>query len=117
TRGTADPITIQPPSDVDIRVTGIGFVLGVETGAYKKAINVFGSRTNAYHLTHIRIDNNQFTKGNQAILVQGWVSGVIDSNTFVDGSTPIYFRGSDKYDWLRSYGAGTADAMFVEVNT
>jgi hypothetical protein len=114
--GSTTLINISPPSDVPIRVTGIGFVLGAETGSYKMAIGIYGSRNNSYKLTMLRIDNNKFTKGNQAIFVSGWVYGVIDQNVFVNGYTPIFFRGSDNYDWLRPYSAGTADAMFIEDN-
>jgi hypothetical protein len=114
--GSTTLINISPPSDVPIRVTGIGFVLGIETGSYKTAIGIYGSRTNSYKLTQLRIDDNRFTKGNQAIFASGWAYGVIDQNVFVNGYTPIFFRGSDNYDWLRPYAAGTGDAMFIEDN-
>ncbi|MGZ3745084.1 MAG: hypothetical protein ACXWRA_14950 [Pseudobdellovibrionaceae bacterium] len=115
--GSTTLIDISPSSDIAIRVTGIAFVLGGETGAYKTAIGISGSRDNSYKLTKIRIDNSKFTKGNQAIFASGTAYGSIDHNEFVNGSTPIFLRGSDDYDWLRPYGAGTADALFIEDNT
>lgn len=115
--GSGPLINIQPTSNLAIRVTGLGFQLGGETGSDTTAIYVSGSKNGSLHLTKLRIDNNKFTSGLRGIFVSGWSHGVIDHNEFVNGYEPIFFVGDDNYVWNRPIQAGTADAMFIEGNS
>ena len=55
-------LTVELASDLAVRITGIGFLLGTMNNG-RQAIRVFGDRTGGYALTQIRIDNNPVTGG------------------------------------------------------
>ena len=134
TRGSADAIAINPPSDIPIRVSGIGFTTGSESGSF---IVITGS--GGWHIanpadpplfasTKIRIDHNSFTNGEKAIFVSRRIWGLIDHNSFTNGYTPIFVVGNDSWDWTTALcsafvgsdrvgmPAGTAQALFIEDN-
>jgi hypothetical protein len=113
---------INLTSDQPVRISGIYFDKGDHTGGsypneYKEAIHINGSLDNSFTLSQIHIDHNYFNSGINTIFVSGHVYGVIDSNTFVNPDSAIFFEGDDSYSWDRPIVAGTGNALFIEGNT
>jgi len=106
-------ITLAPGSDKACRLTGIGFVDG-------KGASVAGAGDGSYCLTQVRVDNCKFTRllnGGENLLVQGWVEGCVDHNTFLNCNLSIRIIGDDNRAWARTFATGTEHALFIEDNT
>jgi len=119
TSATSDLITISPATDVAVRVTGLGCILGL--GQSRRAITLASPSTT--NLTQLRIDHNAISGGSYSIKGENvWVYGVIDHNSFSDNYSPIYLSGDNDAAWERAYAAGgivagSANALFIEDNT
>jgi len=113
--GVSPLISIDPRSDVPVRVSAIGF----DNSSYVNnvAVYIYGSVSEAYELSQIRIDNCKFTNGKRAITVKGWVEGVNDHNEFLNCEIAIGLNGDNTYSWERPIAAGTGDFLFIEDNT
>jgi hypothetical protein len=101
---------INPGSDKAVRITGFGFWGGTTQ------ILIRGSDTNAYCLTKIRIDHNNFIGYKDQVWAYGWVEGLIDHNYFFNVDRSIMIQGDDDYAWQRTIQAGTSHALFIEDN-
>jgi hypothetical protein len=113
TNGGIHPIIdINLSSDAPLRISGIYFDNVINTGATKSTIVVLG-----HGLTQMRIDNNTFNKGKRTVQINGWVYGVIDSNSFINCDIAVGVTGDDDAAWNRTIAAGTANALFIESNT
>jgi hypothetical protein len=116
-------IAIGPSTDVPIRVSGIGFEnvvradWGITGGSPapgdRMGIGVFGTRDGSYSLTKIRIDHCRFHMGQRQVGWYGWSYGLVDHNTFVDGSVDVYVSADDDLSWRRPILPGTANAVFL----
>ena len=109
-------ISVAPGSDVIVRISGIHFYQTTNNGSYS-AVKVTGSKTEAYNLSQIRIDNNKFTKGVRSIYASGRVEGLIDNNEFLNCNIAVLVVGDNDYAWARTIAAGTEHALFIEDNT
>ena len=110
-------INISLESNLPLRISNIGFDLGANNQGYRTAIYIAGSKGGTLELTGLRIDHCKFNLGYPQIFVIGWVYGVIDSNTFIDGYLGIYISADNNNSWARTIAAGTANALFIEDNT
>lgn len=117
-------ITLRLSSDVDFRLSAIGFVLNpyTNTNNYHSALYVDGDTSGIRHLTKVRVDHCSFTYGGYTLYLNGWISGLIDHNTFTDCYQAMMICGDNNYAWNRVYVAGaitpgTVDPLFVEYNT
>jgi hypothetical protein len=110
-------VLVSLSSDVNIRITGIGFNLLSNTAGDRSGIKIMGDRSGSFALTKLRIDHCSFTKGRNSLFIDGWVYGVADHNTFTNVYSAIFYRGDDNHAWARPIAAGTANAFFVENNT
>lgn len=108
---TGGIFSLAPGSNKAIRVTALGFVGG------NRQINIVGSLTNSYVLDNIRIDHCASTGGVDNIYASGWIEGLIDNNTFFNGSRVIMVVGDNHYAWGRTIAGGTSHALFIEDNT
>jgi hypothetical protein len=108
--GGTQLILIQPGSNKAIRVTGIGFV----DGTYQ--VHIKGSTNGSYVLDQVRVDHCSFTNGKDNILVEGWVEGLIDHNSFLNGNRDMFIVGDNDYAWNRTIAPGTSHSLFIEDN-
>jgi hypothetical protein len=118
THNTDTPfINLSPGSNKYQRVTGIYFDALTNTGAERISISIGGSRNGSYNVDRMRIDHCTFNKGKWTIQTWGWVSALVDHNSFTNCDIAVGLVGEDNQAWVRSIVAGSADAMFIEDNT
>jgi hypothetical protein len=108
-------VYINPASDLAIRVTGIYFY-NVTNNNGHTSILINGKKNGSFPLSKIRIDNNKIEMGTRCIDPEGWITGVIDSNTFVNCNIAIAGYGDGNFAWNRPIEAGTKDFLFIEDN-
>ncbi len=109
-------------SQVLIRVTAL-YINGSTSGNPSRAnIYINAKVDGTIAANKIRIDNNYFELGGRCITPTGWITGVIDHNTFLNCNIAIAGYGDGDYAWARmsnlaAYGPGTSDFLFIENNT
>jgi hypothetical protein len=118
TWGYTPLISLDLSADRSIRVSGFYFDMVQQSGRIAIAVTANGA-------SGLRIDHNTFNQGGGSsgpgvidIEATIRVYGVIDSNTFINGTSPIFYDGPSDYEWNRAtIQAGTANALFIEDNT
>ncbi|MEW6188189.1 MAG: hypothetical protein AB1585_20925 [Thermodesulfobacteriota bacterium] len=108
-------IYISPSADLAIRVTRIYFYNATNNPGYT-TILINGKKDGSLPLSKVRIDNNKIEMGTRCIDPEGWITGVIDSNQFVNCNIAIAGYGDGNYAWNRPIEAGTKDFLFIEDN-
>ena len=109
-------VTVQPPTDVPVRVTGFNFNNSYVGQNYNRlpCVAVWGPQGGSSGLTQIRIDHCSVTGGEDAIEWNYFAYGVVDNCTFVDCSYGLVTYGDGDFDWLRPMVFGTANAVYAE---
>src|SRR5215469_2375809 len=74
-------VAIGPSTDVPIRITGINFN-NESIGQIYDTLAIISVSGPSGGLTKIRIDNCDFTGGNNTVQFSGWAYGVVDHCTF-----------------------------------
>ena len=110
-------IYVKPSSNVQIRITGIGFDLKHNNpGAYYREA-IYVNPVGNPELNNFRIDHCSFTKGIGTLLFAGIIFGVVDNNTFINSQLAIYLEGGGHAIWDDyEITAGTGDMLFFEDN-
>lgn len=101
-----------------VRISNMYIDKNNDTTSEYYAIKVVGSGDSSF-LTTIRLDNITVNKGTQAFLIQRWVNGVIDNNTFINNNISILANGDGRGNkfWSLPIVPGTQNALFIENNT
>lgn len=104
-------------ADSAVRITGIYFDNGSSSSNNSIRITGKTSAGTGQELTQVRIDHNTFKRGGRQLSIIGWVYGLADHDTFLDGNIAFNCQGDDNFAWGRAVAAGTANSFFVEDST
>jgi hypothetical protein len=112
----AELVTIQPSSDVPIRVTGINFNSSSIGQNYNRlpCIAVWGPQGGSSGCTQIQIDNCYFTGGVNAVEWNYYAYGVVWGCTFLDCPYAVVDYADGDYDWSRPIGFGISNEVYIE---
>jgi len=110
-------INISLSSDVPVRISGFYFdgISNVNGSSY--LILISGKKDGSFPYSKVRIDHNAFNMGTRSIYASGWITSLVDYNTFINCNIAVGVTGDNNYSWNRPIQAGTADALFIENNT
>jgi hypothetical protein len=113
---TGELVSINPTSDVPVRVTGIHFdSVGVGYGYHRlPCVAIWGPQGGSWGLTQIRIDNCYFNGGEDAVEWNYRAYGVVDSSTFHNCTYGVVAYADGDYDWSRPIVYGSSNAGYVE---
>jgi hypothetical protein len=109
-------ISIRPPADVPVRITGIRFnagAIGQDHGRLP-SVSVTGPQGGNWGLTQIRIDHCYFDGGLGTVEWNFYAYGVVDHCTFLDCPYAVMSYADGDNAWARPIEFGTSNEDYIE---
>jgi PKD repeat protein len=108
--GQWEMISVNLATDKPTRISGITFQQTSVGGIYIHAVRYYGKAT------AVRLDHCKFINGRSTVWTGGWIYGVMDHNTWLNGYVCLRPYGDNGASWARGFQVGTTNALVIENN-